>query len=570
VTDPRGNVRKVTFNSPPVYTDGYSTGGTISSDTRASGTNVAETTTYQYQPGTSLLLSATDALNRTTSFTYDSASNITSITRLSGTPNQVTTSFAYQVITYGYPQTITRLASVVDPIGNATQFAYDLKGNLVSKTDASGNTMTFSNDSEGRITSITDALGETTRVSHDGPDLAQVTDPLGRTMTFSTSMLGSGGLSVTASDALGHVKQSQYNALNELTQVTDPIGASTSFSYDGNGDLLSLTDPNNHSTQYTYDNLDRLSTRKDALQKSESYQYDGDGNLVQFTDRRGEVTTFRYDPFGRRVTKTTVLGTTNYLYDGTNPVQELSGGTVTANLITGGVDEYFQRTDSNGPTSFLTDALGSTVALTDNNGNAAAQYTYDPFGNTNISGVSANPYQYTGRENDGTGLYYYRARYYSPELQRFIAEDPIRFRGGSTDLYAYGVNSPTNFRDPSGRSYSWIHWLETFNAFLNVTGDPVMANAMADLVAAADLGTSTGTSWRDTRRHAMAGRKDNGQRQTSCQAFDSTSGFVSEAASMHSAIGDAAAIHDIQDSYASGHQYLLARRRSSIGEPSGG
>ncbi|MGE5894357.1 MAG: RHS repeat-associated core domain-containing protein [bacterium] len=54
------------------------------------------------------------------------------------------------------------------------------------------------------------------------------------------------------------------------------------------------------------------------------------------------------------------------------------------------------------------------------------QYTYDPFGNVTISGeASDNPFQYTGRENDGTGLYYYRARYYSPDMQRFISEDPI-------------------------------------------------------------------------------------------------------------------------------------------------
>ena len=54
-----------------------------------------------------------------------------------------------------------------------------------------------------------------------------------------------------------------------------------------------------------------------------------------------------------------------------------------------------------------------------------SRYTYDPFGNTSMTGLSSNPYQYTGRENDGTGLYYYRARYYSPLLHRFLGEDPI-------------------------------------------------------------------------------------------------------------------------------------------------
>lgn len=46
-------------------------------------------------------------------------------------------------------------------------------------------------------------------------------------------------------------------------------------------------------------------------------------------------------------------------------------------------------------------------------------------------------FQYTSRENDGTGLYYYRARYYSPEMQRFISEDPIRLWGGDINYFAY-------------------------------------------------------------------------------------------------------------------------------------
>jgi RHS repeat-associated protein len=64
--------------------------------------------------------------------------------------------------------------------------------------------------------------------------------------------------------------------------------------------------------------------------------------------------------------------------------------------------------------------------------------------------ISDNPFQYTGRENDGTGLYYYRARYYSPELQRWISEDPIGFEGGDVNLYAYVKNDPADLVDPTG------------------------------------------------------------------------------------------------------------------------
>jgi RHS repeat-associated protein len=55
----------------------------------------------------------------------------------------------------------------------------------------------------------------------------------------------------------------------------------------------------------------------------------------------------------------------------------------------------------------------------------------------------------SGRENDGTGLYFYRARYYNPSLQRFVSEDPIGLTAGP-NLYAYGLNSPVDLNDPSG------------------------------------------------------------------------------------------------------------------------
>ncbi|TPW17219.1 MAG: Teneurin-3, partial [Halothiobacillaceae bacterium] len=101
--------------------------------------------------------------------------------------------------------------------------------------------------------------------------------------------------------------------------------------------------------------------------------------------------------------------------------------------------------------TFLTDHLGSTIALADSSGVIQTRYSYDPFGNTTQTGqASTNPFQYTGRENDGTGLYYYRARYYSPAKQRFISEDPIGFGGGDANLYAYVGGDPINFIDPLG------------------------------------------------------------------------------------------------------------------------
>ncbi|WP_218130109.1 RHS repeat-associated core domain-containing protein [Pseudomonas sp. NFACC13-1] len=122
-----------------------------------------------------------------------------------------------------------------------------------------------------------------------------------------------------------------------------------------------------------------------------------------------------------------------------------------AKLLTGGVDEVFSRTEASGSTySYLVDALGSTQALSDSTGASTTQYTYEPYGQTSSSGsASTNSQQYTGRENDGTGVYYYRARYYQSGFGRFISGDPIGLAGG-INMYTYVEGNPIYSTDPLG------------------------------------------------------------------------------------------------------------------------
>jgi RHS repeat-associated protein len=79
------------------------------------------------------------------------------------------------------------------------------------------------------------------------------------------------------------------------------------------------------------------------------------------------------------------------------------------------------------------------------------KYTYDSFGRLTAStGSITNRFQFTAREFDTeTNLYYYRARYYDQSVGRFLSEDLLHFVGG-TDFYAYTLNNPINYRDPSG------------------------------------------------------------------------------------------------------------------------
>ena len=113
----------------------------------------------------------------------------------------------------------------------------------------------------------------------------------------------------------------------------------------------------------------------------------------------------------------------------------------TAHRILGTVlGEWLER-DGSSARLPLVDALGSTLALLDASGQIVSQSTYEPFGAATTSG-EASSHLFTGREDDGTGLYYYRARYYSPPDQRFIAQDPINVGDNDTNLYSYVGNDP--------------------------------------------------------------------------------------------------------------------------------
>ncbi|WP_181885670.1 RHS repeat-associated core domain-containing protein [Trinickia dinghuensis] len=219
------------------------------------------------------------------------------------------------------------------------------------------------------------------------------------------------------------------------------------------------------------------------------YGWDSRNRLISLTG--AATASFAYDATGRRTGKTINGTTTNFLYDGVNVVQELAGGTPSANLLTGlGIDEVFSRTDSLGTRSFVTDALGSTVALTDGSGAVKTSYAYEPYGNTTTSGeVNANSAQYTGRENDGTGLYYYRARYYNPGFSRFVAEDPIGLAGGANPL-AYAGGNAISFVDPLGTT-RWPDYLTlTVPTPIPFVGISVSLDRYGDVYAGPSLGAN--------------------------------------------------------------------------------
>jgi RHS repeat-associated protein len=409
--DHNGNLTQTTDRKSQVTTYAYDglNRMTFAGYGTQAGPTYQSTTSYTYDAG-NRLTEITDSITGTTSRSYDGLDHL-----LSETTSQGSVTYTYD--TDGRRQTMTvsgqaqvnynydnasRLTSIVQGT-SAVSFTYDAAGRRASMTLPNGITKYYTTDAASQLTEILYQGG-----APGTQNLAYTYDLAGRRVGVS------GSLASTQLPAA--VLSAVYNANNQLTQW-----GSTAMTYDLNGNTLS----------------DGMNT----------YVWDARNRLVSADNG---VASFAYDPLGRRVSKTLLSSTTSFLYDGANAVQEQSSGSVVANLLTGGVDERFLRTTANETDNYLTDALGSTLELTDANGTTEEQYSYSPYGAQSASGMTTtNSYAFTGREFDGLGVDYYRARYYNPITGRFLSEDPLGF-GGGMNFYSYGEDDPADLDDPFG------------------------------------------------------------------------------------------------------------------------
>ncbi len=203
------------------------------------------------------------------------------------------------------------------------------------------------------------------------------------------------------------------------------------------------------------------------------FEYDYKNQIVRVKQATTTVVEYKYDALGRRVEKDVDGDVERYIYSGHETVNVYDGSDVIQKSFVFGqvIDEILMLEqadvldfdeDSNTTETtrsfYHVNALGSVMEITEMDEDVAVSYRYDPYGAVTIirnstqqsSDPLGNPWMYTARFMDAeTGLYYYRARAYSPVTGRFLQRDPLGY-GDSANLYEYVRSSPTGMVDPMG------------------------------------------------------------------------------------------------------------------------
>lgn len=457
--DGNGNLLNVTLPSGAVITTSYDNRNRPVTRTDALQQN--ESWTYDARGD---VLSYTDRTGQATQYSYDALNRRTLISYADGSGIQA----SYD--------TGNRLTGLLDSMTGSLSWSYDGLNHIIAATTPQG-TISYAYDAAGRRTSMAAAAQASVSYGYDNADRLITLSQGSETVQFGYDL---SNRRTTLTLPNGVIVNYSYDVADQLSGISYVQGNGTAvgnitYNYDADGHRIGQTGtlaPNVLPAPTTQPGTFDLNNRQTGF-NGQALSYDSNGNLTSdgtntYTwNARHQLTqisqggtaqlSYSYDALGRRIAKTVSGSTaTQYLYDGANTVQETQGSAVNPILSGLGIDERFARNDVTGRTYFLADALGSTIGLTDPTGALREQYQYDPYGNVTPSDTTTgftNPYQYTGREADTAGLYYYRARYYSPGMGRFIGEDPMGFGGGQSNFYAYVGGNSLSYRDPTGRYF---------------------------------------------------------------------------------------------------------------------
>ncbi|HZD58914.1 MAG TPA: RHS repeat-associated core domain-containing protein, partial [Anaerolineae bacterium] len=381
-----------------------------------------------------------------------------------------------------------------------TSYTYDQNDNVLTTTEGT-NTITRDYDDVNRVTTLTaqGSSGQSTiGYTHDKVgNLTTLTYPGGKQVFYEYDKANR---LTTVTAWGGKITKYEYNKNGWLTKTTRPDLTVETRTYYDNGSLKELKDVDRDGKiilqhSYTYNKAGEITQEQNASEAAfalkdaamtyttdnriatfngKSVTYDADGNMTH-GPLSGDMSSFTYDSKNRL----TSAGNTTYTYDAEgNRTAVTENGNTTRYAINPNapLSQVLIKTDSQGNQTYYIyglgliaqeeagvyktyhfDKRGSTVALTDINGAITDTFQYSVYGElVKRNGTTSTPFLFNGMfgvMTDSNGLYYMRARYYNPEIKRFINQDVLLgsiANGQSLNRYAYVNGNPVSYVDPFG------------------------------------------------------------------------------------------------------------------------
>ncbi|NUV77949.1 RHS repeat-associated core domain-containing protein [Streptomyces fungicidicus] len=388
--------------------------------------------------------------------------------------------------------------------GSQTRLAYTPAGNVETYTDPQG-TVAYTWDEVNNLKELKDAKGRVTKYAYTRNDTRDTTTYPGGTVQKITLDRSDRPTAIKTTSPKGTLVDLAYSYANGTkdggktrTSTDNVTGLKTTYTYDSAG-RFSFAEEKKGATQtsawqYCYDAAGNLTSQGITKGCPRGTTYDiNDAN--QITAKNGSSVNWSYDKAGNETagaptetatrtgsqwngfsqnTSLTVGGKTYAAqYGATDQSERIKLGDTffhngplgLAAKSTGGTDMGFNREPGgtlNSMTTggkvyfYLTDALGSVVAMADESGAKVNTYKYSPRGVRVLDGTDEKvrqPYQFSGGYRDDTGLYHFAARYYDPNIGRFTSQDPS---GQEKNTYLYAEGDPVNRIDPTGlKSCEW-------------------------------------------------------------------------------------------------------------------
>jgi YD repeat-containing protein len=338
----------------------------------------------------------------TASQTFNQNNVATSTTNVNWTPN------------YSSGQQYNSSSTITDPQGKNTNYTHNTLGNPTQVVAPTGTT-TFNNYATGNNANLPTSLtvnGQSSSINYDTRgnvlnitkngitntftytslnDVQTHTD--GRNFTSTYSYDGVGNLSSVQRPSGGGTTTILRNSFGQVQSVTNPSGIITQFGFNTNGLTNQITMPLGITTSSNYDNASRLLSTTDANGKTNSFQYDANDNLTQSTDANTQIVQHTYDANDNHLTiknPKNETQTNNYNFDDDMLASETFGshtksytyntdGSLATHTRGNGTFTYSYnsttgRLTSDGHTSYAYDTRGNITSITNSNGTLTLNY----------------------------------------------------------------------------------------------------------------------------------------------------------------------------------------------------